>query len=226
MQPQGERKKPFASLFVGNKQKNEGTSIKKIKVGDGPVQLLKEDIENAVDRWEHNLLPNPPLTLWGNSSLAKITSKIGNPICVDKYTANVERVLYARALVEIDVANDVAKIHRSNTCKVLEGIKAKKSMETQKQSMGQTSTKPIQGFVNAKMIPEFGKGSTGSQDTSAGAEKNKESQNEWVTKKGIAVKERQQVNKDTSVAETLENLFKVLKDIQETEIQSLLPESN
>ena len=54
-------------------------------------------------------LSNLPLSLWGNSSLAKICSRIGNPISVDKFTASCERVSYARALVEIDVAKDLEK---------------------------------------------------------------------------------------------------------------------
>ena len=54
-------------------------------------------------------LSNLPLSLWGKSSLAKICSRVENPICVDKFTASCERVSYARALVEVDVANEMVK---------------------------------------------------------------------------------------------------------------------
>ena len=45
----------------------------------------------------------------GINSLAKLCSKVGNPICVDKFTASSERVSFARALVEIVVAKEVRK---------------------------------------------------------------------------------------------------------------------
>ncbi|GFS42194.1 hypothetical protein Acr_00g0078440 [Actinidia rufa] len=128
VQPQP-NKIPWASLFVGSNQRSEGTILQKVEVRNGRVKLLIEDVEPAARRWQHSLvgyfggrflskkaldlivaswkLPNLPLSMWGNSSVAKICSRIGNPICVDKYTANCERISYARAMVEIDVAKEM-----------------------------------------------------------------------------------------------------------------------
>ncbi|GFY97543.1 hypothetical protein Acr_12g0000840 [Actinidia rufa] len=53
---QGERKRTYASLLIGNNQRKEGSSIPKVKVGDGPVRILTEDAQDAAKRWEHTLV--------------------------------------------------------------------------------------------------------------------------------------------------------------------------
>ncbi|GFZ01918.1 hypothetical protein Acr_15g0005270 [Actinidia rufa] len=54
-----------------------------------------------------------PLSLWDNGTLAKTCSGIGNPICVDEYTTRCGRTSYARVLVEIDMANELGRVHRA-----------------------------------------------------------------------------------------------------------------
>ena len=49
-------KKTWASLFSGNNQRSEDTSLQKVEVGEGPVKLLVEDVEAAASRWEHSLV--------------------------------------------------------------------------------------------------------------------------------------------------------------------------
>ncbi|GFS44393.1 hypothetical protein Acr_00g0090060 [Actinidia rufa] len=125
--------KQWASLFVGRRQRSEGPTLRKIDVGEGLVKFREEDIQEATGRWEHSVvgyfggrfpgkkalnviveswkveLPNLPLSFWGNESLSRICSKVGNPINVDKFTATFERFSYARALVEIDMAKEVVE---------------------------------------------------------------------------------------------------------------------
>lgn len=47
-----------------------------------------------------------PLDCWNLRALAKIASKIGNPISTYKFMSNKERLSYARALGEVDASKD------------------------------------------------------------------------------------------------------------------------
>ncbi|GFY99599.1 hypothetical protein Acr_13g0009990 [Actinidia rufa] len=84
-------KKTWASFFVGNNQRSEGTTLQKVEVGKGAIKLLVEDVETAV-------IPKQRFVLG-----------LGIPYAWTKITASCERVSYARALVEVDVANEMVK---------------------------------------------------------------------------------------------------------------------
>ncbi|GFS40427.1 hypothetical protein Acr_00g0068490 [Actinidia rufa] len=43
-------KKSYTSLLIGRKQRSEGTALQKVEVGDGPVQILLEDVQVAACR--------------------------------------------------------------------------------------------------------------------------------------------------------------------------------
>ncbi|KAK4426525.1 hypothetical protein Salat_1421100 [Sesamum alatum] len=47
-------------------------------------------------------LPSLPLECWNPNALGKIGSRLGNPIAMDALTRKMERVSYARILVEVD----------------------------------------------------------------------------------------------------------------------------
>lgn len=48
-------------------------------------------------------LPNLPLNCWGVRSLSRISSGLGNPVYADECTSKMERISYARVLIEMDV---------------------------------------------------------------------------------------------------------------------------
>ena len=52
-------------------------------------------------------LPCLPLKCWTSKCLSKIASRIGKPIQCDKLTANMERISYARVLVEVNLMEDL-----------------------------------------------------------------------------------------------------------------------
>ncbi|XP_019235098.1 PREDICTED: uncharacterized protein LOC109215480 [Nicotiana attenuata] len=54
-------------------------------------------------------LPNLPLSCWSASALSKIGSGLGQPIYADACTSNIERISYARILVEVDVTKELPK---------------------------------------------------------------------------------------------------------------------
>lgn len=66
---------------------------------------LKKDLLRALPLWVK--LPNLPLYLWGDNTLGKIVSAIGNPIVTDECTASKLRVSYARILVEVDITKEL-----------------------------------------------------------------------------------------------------------------------
>lgn len=41
---------------------------------------------------------------WSAKALSKVASAIGKPIHTDNYTANMDRISYARVLIEVDVS--------------------------------------------------------------------------------------------------------------------------
>lgn len=66
---------------------------------------LKKDLLRALPLWVK--LPNLPLYLWGDNTLGKIVSAIGNPIVTDECTASKLRVSYGRILVEVDITKEL-----------------------------------------------------------------------------------------------------------------------
>ena len=63
---------------------------------------IEIDCKSIVDDM-HSL----PLYLWGDNTLGKIVSAIGNPIVTDECTASKLRVSYARILVEVDITKEL-----------------------------------------------------------------------------------------------------------------------
>lgn len=51
--------------------------------------------------------PNLPLDLWTGKALSKLGSRIGTPLNTDKLTRTMDRVCYARVLIEVDVAKEL-----------------------------------------------------------------------------------------------------------------------
>ncbi|GFS35151.1 hypothetical protein Acr_00g0038130 [Actinidia rufa] len=74
-----------------------------------------------------------PLSLWDNGTLAKICSGIGNPICVDEYTARCGRTSYARDAYYENLSKFCSNCkemgHSTSGCKVVEKIKEKHAAE-------------------------------------------------------------------------------------------------
>ncbi|XP_058722959.1 uncharacterized protein LOC131594767 [Vicia villosa] len=66
---------------------------------------IKADLLRVLPLWI--TLPNLPLYLWGERSISKISSAIGNPITTDECTARKLRISYARVLVEVDITKPV-----------------------------------------------------------------------------------------------------------------------
>ncbi|XP_052190577.1 uncharacterized protein LOC127800160 [Diospyros lotus] len=54
-------------------------------------------------------LPGLPIQCWHPVALGKIVSKVGKPITTDKMTATLERVSFARVLVEVDASKDLIR---------------------------------------------------------------------------------------------------------------------
>ncbi|XP_019235091.1 PREDICTED: uncharacterized protein LOC109215473 [Nicotiana attenuata] len=52
-------------------------------------------------------LPNLPLNCWSMDSLSRIGSGLGIPLYADECTSKIERISYARLLVEMDVTKDM-----------------------------------------------------------------------------------------------------------------------
>lgn len=103
---------------------DEGFFILKFRKGDDMDEMLMKwpyTIQNMpmiVMEWRHDFsmandmlwlisilikLPSFPLPLWGEQSLGKIGSAVGNPLFTDECTTVKLRVSYARLLVEVDV---------------------------------------------------------------------------------------------------------------------------
>ncbi|RZB52267.1 hypothetical protein D0Y65_048636 [Glycine soja] len=70
-----------------------------------PGFKIKDELLRTLPIWVK--LPQLPIILWGDTSLNKIGSALGNPIMTDECTANRLRVSYARILVEMDITNEL-----------------------------------------------------------------------------------------------------------------------
>ncbi|XP_070013814.1 uncharacterized protein [Nicotiana sylvestris] len=53
--------------------------------------------------------PNLPLNCWGKRSLSRISSGLGIPLYADACTTQVDRISYARVLVEMDVTKELPR---------------------------------------------------------------------------------------------------------------------
>ncbi|KAK4427376.1 hypothetical protein Salat_1506500 [Sesamum alatum] len=63
---------------------------------------FKEDDISFTPVWA--FLPSLPIECWNPNALGKIGSRVSNPIAMDYLTRKMERVSYARILVEVDVS--------------------------------------------------------------------------------------------------------------------------
>ncbi|KAL0463054.1 UNVERIFIED_CONTAM: hypothetical protein Slati_0193000 [Sesamum latifolium] len=63
---------------------------------------FKEDDVSLTPIWA--TLPSLPLECWNPNALGKIGSRLGTPIAMDSLTRTMERVSYARILVEVDAS--------------------------------------------------------------------------------------------------------------------------
>uniref|UniRef100_A0A0V0H2Y5 Putative ovule protein n=1 Tax=Solanum chacoense TaxID=4108 RepID=A0A0V0H2Y5_SOLCH len=78
-------------------------------IGNRPIILkmwsenfdFKAEVLQIVPLWVR--LPNLPLNCWGMDSLSRFGSALGVPLYADECTTNIERISYARLLVEMDV---------------------------------------------------------------------------------------------------------------------------
>ncbi|XP_019246473.1 PREDICTED: uncharacterized protein LOC109226128 [Nicotiana attenuata] len=62
---------------------------------------FNEEVLKTLPLWVK--LPNLPLNCWGMDSLSRIGSGLGIPMYADECTTKVERISYARILVEMDI---------------------------------------------------------------------------------------------------------------------------
>lgn len=69
---------------------------------------FKKEVLQTIPIWAK--LPNLPLSCWGMDSLSRIGSALGIPFYVDACTTQVDRVSYARILVEMDITRKVPNL--------------------------------------------------------------------------------------------------------------------
>src|SRR5436189_1845083 len=67
-----------------------------------PSSTFDRDLLSSLPLWIR--IPSLPLKIWSNKALSEICSAIGTPIHLDTLTAKHERLLYARAFVEISAS--------------------------------------------------------------------------------------------------------------------------
>lgn len=48
--------------------------------------------------------PGLAVGYWSAEALSKVASAVGRPLYMDSFTANAEKISYARVLVEVDVS--------------------------------------------------------------------------------------------------------------------------
>ena len=63
------------------------------------------EVMTTVSTWIQ--LPDLPLECWNNLALSKIVSKVGTPISSDQLTRTIDRISFARVLVEVDVSKEL-----------------------------------------------------------------------------------------------------------------------
>ncbi|XP_070021895.1 uncharacterized protein [Nicotiana sylvestris] len=70
-----------------------------------PNFRMSKELTRNVPIWA--IFPGSPIQYWTKENLGCIASYLGKPICSDKLTAERDRILYARMLVEMDVSHDL-----------------------------------------------------------------------------------------------------------------------
>ncbi|KAK4713550.1 hypothetical protein R3W88_019457 [Solanum pinnatisectum] len=69
---------------------------------------FKEEILTTIPFWVK--LPNLPLNCWNEVVLSKIGSILGKPLYADECTSQVNRISFARILVEVDITRPLPKV--------------------------------------------------------------------------------------------------------------------
>ncbi|XP_059290257.1 uncharacterized protein LOC132043810 [Lycium ferocissimum] len=72
-----------------------------------PEFEFDKEILQTIPLWVR--YPKLPLSCWNPESLSQISSVLGNPLFADECTNKVERISFARVLVEIDITRELPK---------------------------------------------------------------------------------------------------------------------
>ncbi|XP_070016952.1 uncharacterized protein LOC142164345 [Nicotiana tabacum] len=56
------------------------------------------------------MFPGLPVQFWAEENLGRLESYTGKPLCTDKLTAHVDRVSYARVLIEVDITQPLPDV--------------------------------------------------------------------------------------------------------------------
>ncbi|XP_019259894.1 PREDICTED: uncharacterized protein LOC109237950 [Nicotiana attenuata] len=89
-------------LFSGPHTMNNRLVI--VKIWEAGFDFNKE-VLRTIPLWIR--MPNLPLNCWSMDSLSRIGNVLGRPVYADECTTNVDRVSYARMLVEMDVTKQL-----------------------------------------------------------------------------------------------------------------------
>ncbi|XP_019260681.1 PREDICTED: uncharacterized protein LOC109238650 [Nicotiana attenuata] len=89
-------------LYLGPHMLNNMPII--VKMWSGDFDFNKEVLQ-TIPVWVK--YPNLPLNCWGKRSLSRISSGLGIPLYADARTTQVDRISYARVLVEMDVTKEL-----------------------------------------------------------------------------------------------------------------------
>ncbi|KAL0401354.1 UNVERIFIED_CONTAM: hypothetical protein Slati_4165300 [Sesamum latifolium] len=75
--------------------------------GSRPLPLLQSKEMTKLTDITKAILPSLPLEYWHPNALGKIRSRLGTPIAMDSLTMKMERISYARILVEVDASKNL-----------------------------------------------------------------------------------------------------------------------
>ncbi|CAN4110531.1 unnamed protein product [Withania somnifera] len=87
----------FTFLFNTKEDRDVVTDEGTYTYDNRPMQ----DMLRVISLWVK--FPGLPIVYWTEENLGRIASYIGKEICTDRMTLEVERVSYARVLIETDI---------------------------------------------------------------------------------------------------------------------------
>ncbi|KAG5629694.1 hypothetical protein H5410_001411 [Solanum commersonii] len=70
--------------------------------------VLDFEFDKEILRWVK--FSGLPVGYWSIESLSEIASAVGRPMHTDLVTANVEKISYARILIEVDVSQPLTEV--------------------------------------------------------------------------------------------------------------------
>ncbi|XP_019239612.1 PREDICTED: uncharacterized protein LOC109219599 [Nicotiana attenuata] len=73
-----------------------------------PDFSIKNDSIRVVPIWV--MFPGLPVQLWAKENLGRLACYIGKPLCTDTLTAHVDRISYARVLIEVDITQPLPDV--------------------------------------------------------------------------------------------------------------------